>query len=86
MPPIDAQVTFFGLNTFLGIVFSWSTAANLVVKLDPHHEWITGLHQIWPIIKPVMPVPMFSLRDVEVDAAHGWFEEFLHPSRVRPPP
>lgn len=84
-PPItlgNAQVTFFGLNTFLAIVFSSSAGA--IVQLKVQGECVTGLQQIWPIIHPLMKFPTFPLRDEEIDAAHSWFERMLNPP-VKPP-
>jgi hypothetical protein len=40
---------------------------------------------IWPIINPDISLPMFPLRDEEVDAAHSWFAGILHaPMLPRP--
>lgn len=83
-PPIplgDAQVTFFGLNTFLAVVFSSSAA---VINPNLQGSWASGLHQIWPIVTEAMAVPFFPLRDEEVDAALAGFRGILHPTMVSP--
>ena len=79
----DAQVTFFGLNTFLAIVFSSSKGA--VIRFNFQGEWITGLKQIWPLANPNISLPGFAMRDEEVDAAFRWFESILFPSGLHVP-
>lgn len=81
-PPIflgNSQVMFLGLNTSLAVAFSSRGGAG--INLNTQGEWVTGFHQIWPIIHPLLRYPQFPLRDEEINAAHRWFDGIFDPPR-----